>query len=238
MADQFGAVQFPVPAPASKSDSVSDPALDKLGGYLQAVLNANLNTAWHSVTPGGRDFIENVIVQDPQDGLFNESQLPALFLWRVSFTSERISDDWTETTTDVNALWVPQTADQARRALRSQIINGLEKNITHWLRRGRHPAWIDPGDTSANVTTDGSVLIARARFLRWPKLMSLKPNKLTIEKDEGVKPARYPGALAVIRIFEKNSWDPALRGSTAALTSTVIQGDGAFVVAENLPPTP
>src|SRR6478752_3855559 len=139
--DKFGALTFPVQIPGP-GDSVHDPALDCIGSYLTACLNSMLGSSWKAVNPG-RKFVESFNTNNANDE-FNERDLPALFLNRTSSFDDHATDDWVETITDVSVTWVPQTAVQAKRVLRSTGVNGLSKVITRALELGRSPAWIDP----------------------------------------------------------------------------------------------
>lgn len=220
MPDQFGAIEFPV-QPQSQDAAVTDPALEAISQYLFAVLNFELSTAWSVVNPG-KNFCQSVSTNDPSDGTFNSRDLPGLFVTRQSLTDEQVTDDWTETITEVRALWIPQDAEQSKRALRSPGLNGLQKTISRSLARGRHPAWIDPLDTDPTAQSLGSVLIQRARLFRWPIVTGAKTDRITF--DTGQSHATFAGYSVMLRIHEITDWDISLRGTPSALDNTTTQG--------------
>ena len=228
MSDFFGDLQFPVQVPGA-TDSVHDPALDKIGAYLAACLNANLNASWGAVNPG-QPFVKVVQTNSPSDSTFNEKDLPALFLWRNAMNNEQTTDDWTEVISDVTLLWVPQNAVQAKRSLRSPGVNGFTKVVTRALELGRTPAWIDAGDTDPTAATLGSVLLERARLFRWPYLTNSKYDTVTIQK--GNVQGSYSAFTANLRISEITNWDESFDSITGSnrdvskLDETITQGPG------------
>lgn len=202
MSDHFGALEFPVQVPGP-DDSVHDPALDCLGCYLAACLNDQLGPSWQAVNPG-RKFVQSFATNAAFE-LFNERDLPALFGYRSMSYDEQYTDDWTMTSTDVAMTWVPQNADQAKRALRSTGVNGFSKVVTRALALGRSPAWIDPLDTDPDAPTLGSVLVDRARLIRMPYVISAKSDQVTIQK--GMDYDTYPAFTVMIKIQEITEWD-------------------------------
>ena len=50
MADTYGALPIPIPAPAA-GRAVADPALDIMAAFFAAVLNARAQIAWSAVQP-------------------------------------------------------------------------------------------------------------------------------------------------------------------------------------------
>lgn len=237
MSDNFGALSFPV-QPVPVGGSVSDPALDKIGAYLAACLNQELNKSWGQVNPG-RKFVESIQTNQPDD-TFNEKNLPALFLWRFQTTNDQVSDDWTEVLTDVQLTWVPQNAVQAKRAMRSPGMNGFQKVVTRALALGRSPAWVDLGDPDPTAPMLGSVLIERCRLFRWPYITTVKTDPIQIIK--GSEVASYTAFTAMLRISEITQWDESFDSilgtdrAPSALDNTVSQGPGFSL--ETLIPKP
>lgn len=226
MSDHFGALEFPVQVPGI-NDSVQDPALDCIGGYLMACLNDQLGPSWQAVNPG-RKFVESFATNAAND-LFNERDLPGLFLYRSISYDEQYTDDWTMTSTDVAVTWVPQNADQAKRALRSTGVNGLSKVITRALALGRSPAWVDPADTDPEAEVLGSVLVDRARLIRMPYVISSKNDRVTIEK--GMEYSTYPAFTVMVKVQEITEWDQSFDSLVMAdrapteLNETVTSGN-------------
>lgn len=234
MSDTFGTLNFPVQSP-TEYESVHDPALTMLGNYLQACLNAQLNKSWQVVNPG-KKFVETVQENNPGD-TFNERDLPALFVFRTAIQDDQVTDDWTEQTTDVQVTWVPQTAVQAKRVMRTTGVNGLAKVIARALELGRSPVWVDPSDTDPDALVRGSVLIERAKLFRWPFIVSVRPDTVTITKDRDIQ---YPAFTCIIRIHEITQWDDSFDSvlmqprAPSKLDETVTSGNFSL---ESLIPT-
>lgn len=211
MTDTYGALTLPVPTP-TEAQSLGDPALDAIGAYLQAVLIANLQTAWLATSPlgvgtlgpGGIPAVR--VVQtlwkcSPEDGLFQKEDLPALFVWRGVSTIAQLTDDWQEKTTEVSILWVTRPADQPLRARRSPISNAVADVIARALNLGCDPAWIDPADTDPESVGRGSLLADRGRFLREAYLERVHPQSITIQIDES-QARPYWAVSATMKIHE------------------------------------
>lgn len=201
MSDQFGSLTFPVPV--NTELPVADPTLDMLGSYITACVNYQMADSWGSVNPGVK-MIQSFQTQAPGD-TFNDRDLPCLYIWRSSSIDDQVTDDWTETTTDVTLTWVPQNADQSKRSLRSSGTNGFTKVITRALRLGRSPAWIDPLDPDPDALTRGSVLIERAKLFRWPFVTTSRIDTVVITK--GTQSSTYPAFTTILKIHEITQWD-------------------------------
>lgn len=235
MADQFGAISFPVDAPTSGT-SVNDPALDYIAQYVQACCNFQLAASWGSVNPG-KKFIQSYQTQSPGD-TFNDRDLPCLYVWRSHETNDRVTDDWVETTTDVTLTWVPQNADQAKRSLREPGANGFQKVVGRALALGRSPVWVDPLDPATDAKTLGSVLIDRAKLFREPFLTTARQDTVVITK--GTQTSTYPAFTLMMKIHEITQWDPSFDSIAMAprapskLDETVTSGNFSL---ESLIPT-
>jgi len=246
MADQLGALTLPAPTFAPGT-SAGDPALDAIAGYLQAVLNSQVQPAWSSDLIGlgvaaGQRVVESVMTTDPANGAFQKEDMPILFVWRGDRISEQWTDDLVRVQSTVNLLWVTRPADQARRAARTPIFNTVAAAITRALYLGRDPAWVDPADTDPDASSLGSVLITRAGLSEWPVLTPAQAQSLTIQIDES-EPRPYWAVSGSIKIAEVTSWDVSVAGSTptspAANAPSKVEIDataGAFEL-ETLIPT-
>lgn len=234
--EAFGSLTFPVQIPA-RDEAIHDPALTLIGSYLTACLNDQLNTSWQTVNPG-KKFVETFSTSNSDDS-FNEKDLPALFLSRQTANDERVTDDWTQTTTDIQITWVPQSAVQAKRTLRVTGVNGFQKVITRAIELGRSPAWIDPADDDDTAETLGSVLITRAKLFRWPMVVSVRADTVSVIK--GQTTVQYPAFTCILRIHEITKWDESFDSITMAnrapskLDDTITSG--AFSLQSLIPTT-
>lgn len=158
MSDQYGATHVPLAA----STAGEDPLLASVLSYFQAIGNAHAIAEWTLVAPGQHTTnnpIEVVHDCDPEQGSFNERDLPALFLWR-SKTLDRaqLAQDVRVESSTLSLLWVPPPATQDKRsAIRQQFAAKLLKVLDVYLERNRDPAWVASGETDSNAASMGAV---------------------------------------------------------------------------------
>lgn len=211
-ASQFGALPLPVPAPADGA-TVADPGLDVLLAFARAVLIASANAAHQTVDPGTDAVVKTIRAHNPGQVVFNERELPALFGWRLSGESETLAEDYEIETSKITLLWIFPPAQQEHLARRGPLVNGLAKALDAALRRGRHPAWIQSGDTDTQAASHGSFLWEWAGWFAFDKvtwkLQELIASKASVD-------ATYPGVQFELtvreRVFLGQSTDP-LKGS-------------------------
>jgi hypothetical protein len=212
MADTFGPLEFPAASQAD-GEAFSDPTLTRIGAYLKAVINANLGTLWAQVDPAGLP-VKNVIQHDPQICGVNDTNLPALYLWRSQMREERETDEWYSDHAEISVIWLPAPATQDILRKRMPFINGVCKTILYAIVLGRHPSWVDAADTDPDASTLGSVLADLCGLLKPPKLTQAKPFLTKVQTEKETR--SYPSALAHIETIELTDWDPSLRGEPAA----------------------
>lgn len=154
MADTFGLLQLP----ALVTEPAGDPALAKIGSFLAAIINANASAAWLAVRPraaaGQQPPVRNVVVgHDPTQLDFNESLLPALFIWRPGGTNEWWAEDFLMDNASLRAMWILPPDAQEKQKLRLPILNAIAKACTGAIDDNRHPAWFDADDTDLDAPT-------------------------------------------------------------------------------------
>lgn len=146
MADTFGSTELP----ASPTDlPVGDPALLKLGTYLQAVINAQLGTAWDAMRPRDGDFslpVRAVLTHDPRRRSFNDARLPALFVFRTKGGFVRGAEEFDSDATDICVIWIYPPEIQIKQVPREPFANAVAKVVRRALELERHPSWVDAGD--------------------------------------------------------------------------------------------
>ncbi len=157
MADTYGALAIP----AAATTPAGDPALQKIGDYLQAVCNVKLLTAWSAIRPRSLAAdqlpIRTVVVTNPEEEGFNDKDLPALYLWREDGDFQQRGSDIRNDESHIKILWVLPSDKQAHQQLRKPAFNAISKTIDDALERGRDPNWADAGDsewTAASVAAD------------------------------------------------------------------------------------
>lgn len=209
MADQFGALQLPVPV-VTPSGSLGDPALDAISSYLSAVITRDCGQAWTVLVGAGQPIIQTVSTTNPENGAFQKEDMPILFVWRPADgdLSEQWTDDLIRVTTKLSLLWITRPADQPRRAVRTPMGNAVAAAIRRALYVGRDPAWVDPLDPDLDARSLGSVLMTRAGLSEWPELITCKPQSIMIQLDES-EARPYWAVGGSIEIAEVLVQDPA-----------------------------
>ncbi len=187
MADTFGALQLPVPEPATKAESF-DPFLQYSLSYFQAVVNAKATDAWQKRVKGSavQQPIHTVHDYDPAELSFVERDLPALYMWRSKGReTEWMASDILVAKTDISVLWIMPAIDQEKQKSRVQFVNDIHKLIASAVELGRDPSWILDGDTDPQAATYGSV------YPRWAGISELTlgdwKQKLFVVVDEETK---------------------------------------------------
>jgi hypothetical protein len=201
MEHEFGGVLLPIQSPHD-GDALTDPALDFLGSYLKAVLTAWAGTAWLTRAPG-EPIVRTVLVVDPRQAEFIETDLPALYLSRTEVATIRLSEDHTATRSKIEIGWVPPPKlSGARWAQRATIINGVAKVIAAALTLDRHPSWVLTGDPDALAATEGSVWMRFCGFVRKPVgKTTTQPLEIAVD---GGKPLRYSALQTVLENVEEH----------------------------------
>lgn len=198
MADQYGASTLP----AAGDDDFVDPLTHYLGSYLQAALNAQLGNKWQQLSPG-KEVVRNVFTSDPEDVLFNESALPALFVWRPisEHHTEKIADDYHVTVSTVRVYWLQAHDPTPKRERRMQMAGVLSKAAHAALVEGRHPAWIVNSDTDTTAATRGSLIMTWAGLIRPPEVRS-ETIPVTMQRDGG-DPVTYQAIVMSVKCTER-----------------------------------
>lgn len=227
MPDTFGALQLPAQIPAA-GKSVTDPALDVIGAFCQAVMNKYAGDAWAAVAPESPVLVKSVNVHDPQDAEFSSSMLPGLFLWRSRSVIEYLADDVMVDHATVQIAWVPSPAVQKKRANRRGIFNGVAKTLSVALWNGRDSAFIDAGDTDPDAASRGSVLADRAGLMTLFVAKGLTPTSVEIQVDGG-ETRKYIGYAMEIEIQEALEFDPSVHGVAPTSVQVDIDEDGLVV---------
>lgn len=153
MGDTFGGIGFPIAA----TTPAGDPALQKIGSFLQAAVNAYADPSWLVARPRAADAltIKSVFTYAPelQSASFSDQKLPALFVSRVSAETSAYNADWTVDDSNVRALWVLPSSTRGKDSSLVPFINAVAKSSAYAIKLGCHPAWQDAGDTDPVAIT-------------------------------------------------------------------------------------
>lgn len=164
MADTYGALAIPLPAPPA-GGSVADPGLDVMAAFFAAVLNARAQVAWTAVQPPVTGLatqpnglvnpvVRTILEHNPEQIVFDEKQLPAIYLDRVSGEEPIwLAEDYRNTHDVWRLWWVFPTAVQYTQRMRNSFGNGLVKVLDRAIEALRDPAFVWPGDPDATAAT-------------------------------------------------------------------------------------
>jgi hypothetical protein len=221
MSDLFGLMSLPVAVPAAGA-AVSDPALDVVLAFMQAVLNSDLGDAWAAVCPGDPLPVAYVFNHNPDLESFNANETPALYMWRSDDGGAgRYSQDLIADESGFQCLWVPPPAEQEDRRKREAIRNGIKKSLRAAFAQGRHPAWVVAGDTYYDPTDYGSVLLYHAKISRI-RLGAFRAHELVIESEDKSFKQVFDALFFGLETLEFLSVDPV--GKTGFPTLDHLQG--------------
>lgn len=152
MTDTYGVLALPAPAPGA-GDVATDPALKVLLDFAQAILNAELSTAWAVPYPGVSP-VQATFAHDPERESFVDKNLPALYGFRAPRTpSEWMAEDYEVAHDTITLQLVMASTAQARTLLRSPLLNGAAKALDSAIWLDRHPAYVKVGDTDPKAAT-------------------------------------------------------------------------------------
>jgi hypothetical protein len=170
----IGLNPVPLVAPAVRTATVCDPAIDIVRDYIRAIFNTYAATAWRSVAPPTEPIVKRAFSHDPQEYDFNEDDLPALYLFRTGSAknAESVASDIRVHADSVRMFWVLPPAPQEQQARRVPIIQALGKLVDLKIERVRDPAYVLASDPDTTKTEQGTVVIRAAglnwlRFLQW-----------------------------------------------------------------------
>jgi hypothetical protein len=147
--DKFGGITLPVAIPQNQ-EPVADNFLRYATQFFQAFINAKVRDAWQRVQPG-RLPVQKTFAHDPEQVVFNQEDLPAIFMWREESggggapfmggaAAEWIAEDYLASVDFVRVLWVFPNAEQSIRRIREPIVNALVKALTVAFEVGRDPS--------------------------------------------------------------------------------------------------
>ncbi len=183
MASPPGEPEFPLSAPAAGMP-LTDSALGYFAAYLTAVLPELVGAAWEEVNPG-EPLIKTCNTWDPEEGPFNDDELPALYLWKpkVQFG---INEDWVKEAdgarvneASVVAMWVLPPAEESQFGLMHPFIQGFADALDYAIRLGRHSAWKIAADSDPLAATMGSSFTT---WCNWTKCELTDVKRATIER--------------------------------------------------------
>lgn len=234
MADTFGALTFPASPPIGEAP-IADKVLEHLPSFLVAVLTAHLGPAWASVSPS-KGICEHVFRYDPRM-LFDESRLPALYIWEASSTTKRIGDDLIEDSREITIYWIADFGQEEHEIRRIPIINAIGKVLARAMVRERDPGWVLASDTDLLAPTLGSNVANLCGFDHAKRSVG-QPMSLEIvlqDADRKQMPLRGISTGISLRELCRITTDAT---APAAIDATITPNESAFnvVYQDGLPP--
>lgn len=229
---QFGALPFPVPNP-DVGEAASDPGLDVLLSFAQAVIVARCGETWRRIGGDTGEVVKITRAHNPAERVVIERQFPALFGWRTRGVFETIADDFDTELSTLTLLWVFPPAQSENQRIRGPIVNGVAKALGAGLMRGRDPAWVVPGDTEAQAARNGSFLWSWAGWFAVETRPTSKAQELVVEKADNTR-AIYPAWQWEITVRERVHL--GLPADPALATNTIAPAGESPLVTFQLPP--
>lgn len=235
MADTFGLLEIPAPAPAD-GDALTDPALDMVLGFMLAVLNEELGTAWGKRAPTDPKVVAYVFNHAPMLESFKLDETPALYGWRSDDAgSFRYTQDLVADEGGMTFLWVPPALEQETERFAQGIRNGIKKVLKAAFAQGRHPAWVLEGDDYYNPEDYGSVLLYHAKLAK-ARLGAFRTHPLPIENHDRSYRKTFDTLLFTLDTLEFYSYDAAGKERPLARAQGVVQLGEPGVRLDMLPP--
>jgi hypothetical protein len=162
MADIFGSMTVPTVAPVT-GELVGFPELGLFADFCKTVLPVDAGESWEAIAPDV-PIVVNVYTHDPKL-LFDDSKLPALYIWPGQSNFERLYDGVCVTRTTLEFLWVMEPAQEETLALRQPAQSMVARLLSEELYQERHASWKVTGDTDPFAADWGSSLSAYCGIL-------------------------------------------------------------------------
>lgn len=238
MADTYGPITLPIDPPENQDESVSDPLLDISLEFFQAFINFYGGAAWRKVAPSNNSKpVANIFASDPEDVIFNEKDLPALYMWRVgsggngdggSTGTDWLSEDIRLIRDQLMLFWVFPPARQRFRGFREQFEAGAAKMLHVAIEMGQDPCWVKDGDPDPLRHTYGSVF---PRLAGWQSMVMSKWQDRAMKVDMGNGQTRtYPAMLTTIEVAEQYTFDITKRAAVKGVNIQIrVPGDPASI---------
>jgi len=224
MSDTIGLTTLPIAAPALTTDVVGDMLPQRLGAFLKAALNRMGNTAWRTRGSPSANVVEHVFYRNPKR-LFDESRLPALYLWRATSARRREADDVLKVVSRIQIYWVSEPAQADTDVAREPFEYAIDRMIARALHRERDTAWVVTGDTDPLAASQGSYL---PTWLGYNWMLKQEANELELTAQlvdgDGSRNAAFYGLATSVEVEELASWDTSLGTYPAAVDMAVNQG--------------
>lgn len=235
MSDTSGAITLPVAIPLS-GEPASDPVLGTLLSYLMAVLEADVGDVWRRLEAGSPGPAAFGYPHNPTSSSFSERNLPALYMWRDGVPEVRqTTQDWDTSVSTIKALWIMPSASDEQAREREPILNGVSTAVRRAISRGRHPAWVVPGDDYYDPDEFGSSLAHQTGHVDLRYKLGVR-TRVRIEDYDGKSVSEFDAIELQLSLTERTDYDATLGGDPATdLRGTVTTGgtsaDGAVVGA-------
>lgn len=201
---QFGALPMPVPLLGQGETLASDPGLDMLLSFAQAVLQARCGTVYEALVPRHQSHgvVTAVHGHNPSEMVISEKDFPGLWAWRTGGVFECLADDFDTEVSTLELLWIFPVAKQETQKQRSPLVNGLAKALGSALLRGRDPSWHVPMDTDPRATDHGSFLHEHAGWFALEGKPLWKLQDVIVEKGDASK-ATYAAVQWTLTVRER-----------------------------------
>lgn len=206
MANSWGGLEDPAVA-GTEGEAPGDPALSRLGAFFAAFLYDRARVGIQAAIPVSAP-VKTVCTFDPEEGGFNKTHLPALYLFRDGDqTFEREGEDYLQATSKLTVLWICAPTDQPKTMARRSLVNLVSKTLALAVDEGRTPSYIVPGDPDEDAEDLGSQI--RTQIGAWKlELKRTGRHKLAIKTGTGQE--TYFGLKATFDLVENQEDDLSL----------------------------
>lgn len=220
--DQYGALVVPID-PVDALAVAGDPALGFVLEFLKASVNSDCGIAWDSVCIG-RKPIEFTFAHDPKK-LFDESRLPAIYVWRGKSRRSRLADDLYMRTSLLQIAWIQEPGEEELTiGRRDSMMNAIANAIDNAITGDRHSSWFLTGDADPIAALRGSSISDACGFSRFQPSND-GPQELLFQRVEEAAPLPYYGFVMEVECDEYQT--KALQTKTPSkLVATISTNDG------------
>jgi hypothetical protein len=229
--DGYGAQTIPVQC--DTNETVGDPSLGYIGKYLQAVLNDATGQAWSQNLCPNRNAVDFCFAHDPQL-LFDESRLPALYVWRGKAAHSRKGDDLFLATTQIKIAWITESAQEEIAVSRSPMMTAMSNAIAVAINEDRDPAWILPSEVDPLALLKGTSISDVCGFSRFVPADS-DPEEFVFQKIEDAQPLPYYGFVMTVEADEYYSPGNRTRKPTKLNATASTNGNAPNAIITQVP---
>lgn len=234
MSDTYG-IQA-IPFAVVENFPAGDVGLGHFGLFLQAAINESCQTIFDEYCPG-REPAEFVNFHDPTKS-FDESRLPALYVWRGRDKREWMAADIERKLSRIEIGWIAEPSQPAHLAIRDPLTNAIRDAVARAVFKKRCPSYVVTGDTEAVAATRGSLITTFTGFAKFA-MSDGEPKSFNFDRVDGDgKPLPYYGFTFGVDVEEQLTIDPSILETPAAIAESLTSNGIAWSQLNDPEPIP